>query len=366
MSLELLLQSLGDLAIRYNLVNYSAAGPSIYMLNPRTIDSYPILFISPTDDIRIGKNITTYGLTLYYLERLLADSENETQIFSNAVLTLSNFLRQVKSLEGIVDVGEYSVRLFTETEKMADRVAGGYARVEISVLNTLNCSIWFDETGAPMGTYIPASIKDVSVLDALASKEWVVNYVDEQGAGGGVSRKEVEEIVNEAVSGLTDDIDAISAATQAISADTQALSAATQAISAATQAISEQTSGITAITVEVSEISAATETLSAATDQISDDLADLSGFTGQAVSSLTDDLQALSAATESGFTAISQDLDGKQDALTAGSGITITNNVISTRANVHSETVFEIVSLTEAQYEALAVKDPNTLYIITE
>lgn len=431
MSLELLLQSLGDLAIRYNLVNYSAAGPSIYMLNPRTIDSYPILFISPTDDIRIGKNITTYGLTLYYLERLLADSENETQIFSNAVLTLSNFLRQVKSLDGIVDVGDYSVRLFTETEKMADRVAGGYARVEISVLNTLNCSIWFDETGAPMGTYIPASIKDVSVLDALASKEWVVKYVDEQGAGGGISEDEARRLINQELksytktekfatingsgitsneeydllekstfngflSGYTQDKEAIYAAISAaspdnyekvceqVSANTEnisELSAFTsglsftiaeqsqmiEQISAATTGTSEEISDLSGYTQQaVSSLTEDIETLSALTTQTSDDLADLSGFTGQAVSSLTDDLQALSAATESGFTAISQDLDGKQDALTAGSGITITNNVISTRANVHSETVFEIVSLTEAQYEALVVKDPNTLYIITE
>lgn len=339
-------------------MNYAAAGGSIYELNAETIKDYPFIFVSPTDEVEVGQSTLTYGLTLFYCDRLLSDASNDTQIYSVALDTLKNYIAQINELSYVVNVDDYNIRIFSETHKMADYLNGAYARVRITVLESA-CPTYFDETGAPMGTYIPSNIGDASVLEKLASKTWVIEYINEHGSGGGVSRKEVEDIVNEAVSGLTDDIDAISAATQAVSDDLQALSAATQAIS-------EQTSGITAITVEVSEISAATETLSADTAQISDDLADLSGFTGQAVSSLTDDLQALSAATESGFTDISQDLDGKQDALTAGSGITITNNVISTRANVHSETVFEIVSLTEAQYNALVVKDPNTLYIITE
>lgn len=344
MGLELLLNELCELAVRCNLVNYAAAGGSIYELNAETIKDYPFIFVSPTDEVEVGQSTLTYGLTLFYCDRLLSDASNDTQIYSVALDTLKNYIAQINELSYVVNVDDYNIRIFSETHKMADYLNGAYARVRITVLESA-CPTYFDETGAPMGTYIPSNIGDASVLEKLASKTWVIDYINEHGSGGGVSRKEVEEIVNEAVSGLTDDIDAISAATQAIS---------------------EQTSGITAITVEVSEISAATETLSADTAQISDDLADLSGFTGQVVSSLTDDLQALSAATESGFTAISQDLDGKQDTLTAGSGITITNNVISTRANVHSETVFEIVSLTEAQYEALVVKDPNTLYIITE
>ena len=365
MGLELLLNELCELAVRCNLVNYAAAGGSIYELNAETIKDYPFIFVSPTDEVEVGQSTLTYGLTLFYCDRLLSDASNDTQIYSVALDTLKNYIAQISELSYVVNVDDYNIRIFSETHKMADYLNGAYARVRITVLESA-CPTYFDETGAPIGTYIPSNIGDASVLEKLASKTWVVDYINEHGSGGGVSRKEVEEIVNEAVSGLTDDIDAISADTQAISAATQAISDDLQALSAATQAISEQTSGITAITVEVSEISAATETLSADTAQISDDLADLSGFTGQAVSSLTDDLQALSAATESGFTAISQDLDGKQDTLTAGSGITITNNVISTRANVHSETVFEIVSLTEAQYDALAVKDPNTLYIIIE
>lgn len=67
--------------------------------------------------------------------------------------------------------------------------------------------------------------------------------------------------------------------------------------------------------------------------------------------------------TALGFYTTTQQLNtllaAKQDTLTAGDGITIgTDNVISAESNV--------VSLTQAQYDALAEKDPDVVYIITD
>lgn len=56
----------------------------------------------------------------------------------------------------------------------------------------------------------------------------------------------------------------------------------------------------------------------------------------------------------------------KQDALTAGSGISISNNVISTSGVVMSQTVTQLVKLTQAAYDALSTKDSDTLYIISD
>ncbi len=53
-------------------------------------------------------------------------------------------------------------------------------------------------------------------------------------------------------------------------------------------------------------------------------------------------------------------VSGKQDTLIAGSGITISGNVIS------SEGGNKVVELTQAQYDALVDKDPDTFYIITD
>lgn len=144
MSIERLLDALGNLAVKYNLINWAGYGGSIYEINTATIEDYPILFLSPTDEIRVTKDYTSYGLTIYFIDRLLEDSSNDTQIFSAGELTLANFLRQVKLLPGILKVDEeYTIRLFTETEKMNDRCAGAYARVRIWVGN--ECAEWMEE-----------------------------------------------------------------------------------------------------------------------------------------------------------------------------------------------------------------------------
>ena len=59
-------------------------------------------------------------------------------------------------------------------------------------------------------------------------------------------------------------------------------------------------------------------------------------------------------------------INAKQDALTAGSGISISNNVISTSGVVMSQNVTQIVKLTQAAYDALTTKDNQTLYIVVD
>ena len=76
----------------------------------------------------------------------------------------------------------------------------------------------------------------------------------------------------------------------------------------------------------------------------------------------------VSAITEinSAITSISGAVDTKQDALSAGTGISISNNVISTSGVVMSQTVTQLVKLTQAAYDNLVTKDANTLYIISD
>lgn len=289
MTIERLLYDISEIALKNNLVNSSYAGPSIYQVNGDTVRSYPYVFTSPTDEIRAGENTTAYGLTLYYVDRLLADNSNETDIFSVGVETLKNIIRQLDNHPEIVDISENPViRLFTETQKMADSCAGAYVRFEVVALNTAACPVYFDADGEPLGTYIPSSVRDASVLDAFAKKE-----------------------------------------------DLARLSASTK----------EQIATLSAATAGIPEIRA--------------DLGDLSASTIQEVSSLTEALESLETGT-------SEALRGKQDILTAGNNITIEQNVISARGNVRSATVFDIVSLTQEEYDALGQPDANTLYIIVE
>lgn len=63
-----------------------------------------------------------------------------------------------------------------------------------------------------------------------------------------------------------------------------------------------------------------------------------------------------SAVTE----AITAAVSGKQDTLIAGSGITISGNVISSEAGNN------VIELTQEEYDALVDKDPSAFYIITD
>ena len=300
MTLELLLNELCDLGIRHNLVNYAAAGGSIYELNAETIKDYPFFFFSPTDDIRVEKNFTTYGLTVFYCDRLLSDNMNDTQVYSVATLAITNLLRQAKMLNGIVSVGDPTIRVFSSTEKMADKLNGAYARVNIKTLNAANCAIYYDETGEPLGTYVPDVIKDQSVLDSLASKPWVKQYVADNA--GGVDEKEVKKLIREALkdytktnkfatingSGITDE-EVFSLVEEAVYQ--QFLSAYTQEVLNIYATISAATpEDYTELRTQVSANTENIRTLSGATENIGSGLSELSGVTAQVEA----DLQSLS------------------------------------------------------------------------
>lgn len=140
MTLENLLYNIGKTAIKNKVINYAAAGSSIFELNAETIVDYPLLFASPTGNHEVRVNTTDYEITLYYIDRLLRDSANDVQIFSTGVEQLKLIMRMIENIDGVVEVADtYSISNFAETEKMNDSVAGAFATVTITVLNTSEC-----------------------------------------------------------------------------------------------------------------------------------------------------------------------------------------------------------------------------------
>lgn len=212
MTLELLEYQIGQIALKNNLVNAYFAGGSLYEINAEVIDEYPIIFITPAGDHTVKENTTRYSLTIYYADRLWDDDRNETDICSAAIETLKNLLRQIGYLDWVAYVQEEPViRLFTETEKMNDRLAGAYMQVWVEVLNASTCPEFLDELGRPMGNYIPGNL---NVLDAYATKAWVLmqKYADkpwvlEQIANihlsGGTTQKQVLEMIASALTEYT-------------------------------------------------------------------------------------------------------------------------------------------------------------------
>lgn len=212
MTLEQLEYNIGQIALKNNLVNAYYAGGSLYEINAEVVNEYPIIFITPAGDHTVKENTTRYSLTIYYADRLWDDDRNETDICSAAIETLKNLLRQIGYLDWVAYVQEEPViRLFTETEKMNDRLAGAYMQVWVEVLNASTCPEFLDELGRPMGNYIPGNL---NVLDAYATKAWVLmqKYADkpwvlEQIANihlsGGTTQKQVLEMIASALTEYT-------------------------------------------------------------------------------------------------------------------------------------------------------------------
>ena len=140
MTLQKLLNTIGVIGVRDKLVNFTGCGGSVYELNDLSVHNYPILYCSPTGTHRVEDNYTTYQLSLFYIDRLLEDNSNGVDIHSAAVEVLKQIIRKIQKSDGVIGISdEYSINLFTETEKFKDRCNGAYANVEISVVNDTTC-----------------------------------------------------------------------------------------------------------------------------------------------------------------------------------------------------------------------------------
>lgn len=140
MTLKYLLNIISRRSISQKCINYAAAGSDIYQLNALRVDSYPVLYVSPTGNHMVSENTTTYELTLYYLDRLTEDNTNDIDIQSAGIEQLKNIVLTIGEIDGVVRVSEaYSITNFIETEAFNDRLAGAYTTIQVEVLNNFVC-----------------------------------------------------------------------------------------------------------------------------------------------------------------------------------------------------------------------------------
>lgn len=152
MTLKNLLYEIAKYASKNKIINYSAAGPSLYQLNMETIKDYPLLFASPTGSHNISPNLTTYTITLYYIDRLTTGGENDVDILSNSVEGLKSIINGIKRIPGIIEIyDDYSITNFADTQRMSDKVAGAYATIVIRTSNETTCT----GEASVDGDYIP-------------------------------------------------------------------------------------------------------------------------------------------------------------------------------------------------------------------
>lgn len=139
MALKTLFQNIAKLGISKKIINSSIAGLNVAELNFSEIKDYPLLFTTTNGAHRVGKNITTYSVSIYYIDRLMENRDNDMDVISNSMDILKHFVDSLKELDGIVDVSEdYDIINFT-SNPMADAVVGSYVNIKIDVLNGSMC-----------------------------------------------------------------------------------------------------------------------------------------------------------------------------------------------------------------------------------
>lgn len=140
MTLKNLLISISELAIREKIIYSSMAGTSLYTINPKNIEGYPVLFSSPTGDHLVEQYTTTFNVSLFYFDRLSNGDENDIDIYSAAVEQLKTLIRKIESLEGVLKVEDgYRITNFADTESFDDRLCGAYATINIVTDNKFLC-----------------------------------------------------------------------------------------------------------------------------------------------------------------------------------------------------------------------------------
>lgn len=136
MTLKNLTTAIGKMAIDDRLINCAAAGNSIYEINGKNVDGYPMLFIAPTGRHTVKEYTTSYSISLFYIDRLLEDKSNSIDVYSSAIETLKNLVLKIKDIEGVLTVDDnYEIINFVEDEKMDDVLSGAYTEIRVETRN---------------------------------------------------------------------------------------------------------------------------------------------------------------------------------------------------------------------------------------
>ena len=89
----------------------------------------------------VSGDLATYRLTLFYVDRLLADKSNQTEIQSTGTQVLRNILTMMSELDFQVD----NMPIQPFTQQFVDECAGVYCAVAIGAANGCECMPGFTE-----------------------------------------------------------------------------------------------------------------------------------------------------------------------------------------------------------------------------
>ena len=71
MQLKQLIQDIAEYTVKNEIVDCAMGGLSLYEINFKENNNYPLLFITPSTNHTISNNTITYQIVIYYIDRLL-------------------------------------------------------------------------------------------------------------------------------------------------------------------------------------------------------------------------------------------------------------------------------------------------------
>ena len=180
MQLKQLINDAGEYAVKNNICNTTMCGTSLYDVNFKQDNLYPLIYISPSQNNNITNSVITYNITLYYIDRLLRDNDNDIDIISTSINHLQKLINIIKKFDYVLKIdNNYQITNFADSSHLADNVAGAYVSLNVSVKNNIgNCDIDIELPNINVSTII-YQIKDINITE---NGDYNVTYDSEYNA----------------------------------------------------------------------------------------------------------------------------------------------------------------------------------------
>lgn len=141
MTLEETIRTLEAIALQQQSVAM-VIDNDIFKLNTIPNAKYAVFAYTQGEHLTsVSGDLATYRLTLFYVDRLLADKSNQTQIQSTGTQVLRNILTMMSELDFQVD----NMPIQPFTQQFVDECAGVYCAVSIGAANGCECMPGFTE-----------------------------------------------------------------------------------------------------------------------------------------------------------------------------------------------------------------------------
>lgn len=141
MTLEETIRTLEAIALQQQSVAM-VIDNDIFKLNTIPNAKYAVFAYTQGEHLTsVSGDLATYRLTLFYVDRLLADKSNQTQIQSTGTQVLRNILTMMSELDFQVD----NMPIQPFTQQFVDECAGVYCSVAIGAANGCECMPGFTE-----------------------------------------------------------------------------------------------------------------------------------------------------------------------------------------------------------------------------